>query len=136
MKIYTGGTFSILHIGQANFLYQCKKLGNVTVALNKDDFIERFKGRKPIFSYEERKAILERTEWVDEVIPNEYGEDSKPTILKVMPDIIAIGTDWAKKDYCKQMGFTWEWLEENSIGLIYIPYFPYISTSEIKRRLK
>jgi glycerol-3-phosphate cytidylyltransferase len=131
MTIYTGGTFDILHIGHINFLNHCKKLGDVTVALNTDEFIERYKGKKPLFSYEERKTHL--LSIVSRVIPND-SEDSRPTILSVKPDVIAIGTDWAIKDYYKQMSFTQDWLDEQNITLIYIPYYKHISSSEIKRR--
>ena len=131
MTIYTGGTFDFLHIGHINFLNHCKKLGDVTVALNTDEFIERYKGKKPLFSYEERKTHL--LSIVSRVIPND-SEDSRPTILSVKPDVIAIGTDWAIKDYYKQMSFTQDWLDEQNITLIYIPYYKHISSSEIKRR--
>jgi glycerol-3-phosphate cytidylyltransferase-like family protein len=72
---------------------------------------------------------------VRSVIPNEGGSDSKPAILSVKPDIIAIGDDWAKKDYYKQMNFTQEWLEEQGIVLVYIPYTRGISSSDIRKRI-
>lgn len=34
------------------------------------------------------------------------------------------------------LGFTQDWLDENGISLIYIPYTDGISSTEIKRRLK
>lgn len=70
------------------------------------------------------------------MIPNEGGTDSKPSIVKIMPDVIAIGSDWAKKDYYAQMGFTQDWLDSNAISLLYIPYTEGISSTDIKRRLK
>ena len=73
--------------------------------------------------------------FVDEVIPNIGGADSKPAILSVSPDIIAIGTDWARKDYYKQMQFTQDWLDEQNISLMYIPYTKGISSTEIKTRI-
>jgi glycerol-3-phosphate cytidylyltransferase-like family protein len=86
-------------------------------------------------SYRERKKSLLYCQYVDEVVMNESGADSKPTILSIKPQIIAIGDDWAHKDYFKQMQFTKEWLEENNIILVYLQYCKEISTSEIKRRL-
>jgi glycerol-3-phosphate cytidylyltransferase len=136
-KIYTGGTFDLFHRGHVNFLRQCKEIGNyVVVSLNTDDFIERYKGKPPIMNYEERKEILLSCRYVDEVIPNTDGEDSKPTILTVQPQFLVIGSDWAKKDYYKQMNFTQKWLDENNIILIYIPYTENISTTLIKEKLK
>lgn len=137
--VYTGGTFDLFHAGHANFLYHCSKIagdGDVVVALNTDEFIVKFKGKAPIMTYEERKAVLEACCWVDFVIPNLSGADSKPTIEEVDPDFIVIGDDWARKDYYAQMQFTQEWLDEKDITLIYIPYTKGISTTQIKERLK
>lgn len=134
--LYTGGTFDLLHFGHFNFLKKCKSISDkVVVSLNTDDFIEQFKGKKPVMSYQEREKSLLHCQYVDEVVPNFSGEDSKPSILSVDPSIIAIGDDWAHKDYYSQMNFTQEWLDEKTIVLVYIPYTKGISTTEIKRRL-
>lgn len=130
--VYTGGSFDTTHIGHVNFLRQCAMLGKVIVSLNTDDFIRSYKGSEPIFSYEERKRFLEILPYVDKVIPNIGGADSKQAIELVNPDIIAIATDWASKDYYKQMGFTQKWLDKKGILLVYLPYFKGISTTQIK----
>jgi len=133
--LYTGGTFDLFHSGHVNFLKHCKKIANkVIVALNTDEFIERYKEKKPIISYDDRKTVLLACKYVDDVIENINGEDSKPSILNVSPNIIAVGDDWAKKDYYKQMNFTQKWLDENNITLIYIPYKEGISSTDIRKR--
>lgn len=136
LTVYTGGTFDLFHRGHAEFLKRCARFGEVVVSLNTDEFIQSYKGKPPIISYEDRKAVLDACTWVSVVIPNIGGADSKPSILEVKPDIIAIGSDWAKKDYYKQMQFTQDWLDENDIMLLYIPYTEGISSTEIKRRLQ
>jgi len=136
LMVYTGGTFDLIHSGHVNFLQRCADIGDVTVALNTDEFIEQYKGKPPIMSYDERCSVLREFKSVTRVIPNEGGVDSKPSIMRVMPDIIAIGSDWARKDYYKQMGFTQDWLDENYISLMYIPYTKGISTTELKRRMQ
>jgi len=137
--VYTGGTFDLPHKGHVKFLRMCKKIagrgGIVVVSLNTDEFIKEYKKKPPIMSFEERKAVLEEFRSVDLVIPNTGGADSKPAILSVMPSFIVIGSDWAKKDYYAQMQFTQEWLDNNGITLIYVPYTEGLSTTEIKRRL-
>jgi glycerol-3-phosphate cytidylyltransferase len=135
VNVYTGGTFDILHIGHVVFLERCSLYGDVTVSLNTDEFIQSYKGKKPIYSYEERKKMLELLPTVHKVIPNTGGKDSKPSILEVNPDVIIIGSDWATRDYYSQMDFTQEWLDEYGIGLMYIPYTKIISSSDIKRRI-
>ena len=123
------------HAGHVNFLQKCAQLGRVTVALNTDEFIAQYKGKPPVMSYEERRAVLREFRCVTDVIPNSAGADSKPTIQSVAPDIIAIGSDWARKDYYEQMQFDQDWLDQHGISLIYIPYTQGISSSEVKRRL-
>jgi len=134
--LYTGGTFDLFHYGHVSFLRKCKQIADtVIVGLNQDDFISEYKSA-PIFNYEERVQSLISCSLVNDVVPNVLGFDSKPTILSVKPDIIAVGDDWAHKDYYKQMSFTQQWLDDQNIALIYIPYTKGISSSEIKRRIK
>lgn len=134
--IYTGGTFDLPHSGHVNFLKKCAKLGEVVVSLNTDEFIESYKGKPPVMSYKEREAVLKEFRSVKFVVPNEGGADSKPTILSIKPTIIAIGSDWARRDYYSQMSFDQDWLDEQGISLMYIPYTDGISTTDLKRRLK
>jgi glycerol-3-phosphate cytidylyltransferase len=136
LKLYTGGTFDLFHSGHANFLRVCAEISNtVVVSLNTDEFIEAYKGKPPVISYKDRYEVLMACKYVDWVIPNSGGADSKPAIQEASPDIIAIGSDWARKDYCAQMGFTQDWLDERGISLIYIPYTAGISSTAIKARL-
>lgn len=136
MIVYTGGTFDLLHAGHINFLSQCAMLGSVTVSLNTDSFIMTYKGEEPVFCYEDRAYQLELLPFVDNVIPNSGGADSKPAIEQVKPDYIAIGSDWARKNYYEQMGFTQDWLDERGISLVYIPYTPHVSSTLIKQRIR
>lgn len=139
-KLYTGGTFDVLHPGHINFLRQCKSLvgdeGKVIVSLNTDEFIHAYKKTQPIMKFDERKEVLLSCKYVDFVVANIGGVDSKQSILQVSPTIIAIGSDWARKDYYKQMSFDQDWLDMLNIMLVYIPYTKHISTTEIKKRTK
>ena len=136
LKVYTGGTFDLFHAGHVEFLRQCALLGPVTVALNTDEFIETYKGKAPVMTYEERKTVLEACKFVSAVVENKQGSNSKPTIRDVNPDVIAIGSDWARRDYHKQMGFSQDWLDNRGIWLLYIPYTSDISSTIIKQRMQ
>jgi len=134
--IYTGGTFDLFHANHVHFLARCAELGDVVVVLNTDEFVKRYKGKPPIVEYNERKFILESCKYVRRVVENTGGADSKVMVEKIDPDIIAIGSDWARKDYYKQMGFDQDWLDGRDISLLYIPYGEGVSSTEIKRRIK
>ena len=128
--------FDLFHSGHVELLRRCAEFGSVTVALNTDEFIESYKKRKPVISYEERKTVLLGCRWVDSVVPNLGGSDSRISIDLVKPDLIVIGSDWARRDYHTQMGFDQDWLDERGIGLCYVPYTAGISTTAIKARLR
>lgn len=134
--VYTGGTFDLFHSGHVNLLRRCSEIGTVIISLNTDEFIEKYKGKPPILSYHEREAVLRACRYVDDVVPNIGGSDSKISIDLVKPDYIVIGSDWAQKDYYAQMQFDQDWLDARGIGLIYIPYTKEISSTDIKQRLK
>jgi glycerol-3-phosphate cytidylyltransferase len=135
LTIYTGGTFDLPHANHVNFLRKCAELGKVYVSLNTDEFISAYKGKPPVMTYEERKTVLQEFKCVHFVLPNSGGADSTEAIESVQPDIIAIGSDWARRDYYLQMGFTQDWLDERGISLLYIPYGKGVSTTALKRRL-
>ena len=134
---FTCSCFDLFHAGHIMMLKEAKsKCDYLIVGLQTDPTIDRPEKNKPIQSVVERFIQLESCKYVDEVIPNSEGEDSKPTILSVNPKFIVIGSDWAKKDYYKQMNFTQKWLDDNEIVLIYLPYTEDVSTTAIKKRLK
>lgn len=136
LSVYTGGTFDLFHSGHVELLRRCAEIGSVTVALNTDEFIEEYKGRKSVMSYEEREAVLLGCRWVDRVMPNLGGADSRIAIDVANPDLVVIGSDWAMRDYYTQMGFDQVWLDARGIGLCYVPYTKGISTTDIKARLR
>jgi cytidyltransferase-like protein len=139
LRVYTGGTFDLFHAGHVNFLKRCHEIagiaGQVVVSLNTDSFIQEYKTKPPVCNDQERYDVISSCKYVNQVIWNSGGTDSKPAILSVQPDIIAIGSDWALKDYYKQMDFEQSWLDKLNISLIYIPYTQGISSTNIKERL-
>lgn len=137
--VYTGGTFDLFHSGHVNLLKRCKEVagnGLVIVSLNTDDFIWQFKNKKPICSEEERREVLLACKYVDEVVMNVGGADSRIAISQVDPNYIVVGSDWAERDYYAQMSFDQKWLDERGIGLVYVPYTKTISSTQIRSRMQ
>ena len=135
--IYVGGTFDLFHYGHARFLEECAKHGRVIVAINTDDFCERYK-RKPILTLGERIESVRSCKWVDDVIVNVGDEDTGLTIDLVKDktiSYIAHGDDWMGPALMAQLGITQKWLDSRGIKMLYIPYTKGISTSDIIKRV-
>jgi len=144
-NVYTGGTFDLFHMGHVQLLAGCRKIagpdGKVIVALNPDEFVEKFKGVRPTMSLEERSAVVAACKYVDYVVLNDGEDNSAGTIertSKVWPiDFVAIGDDWAPpKDYYAQMNFTKEWFDKTGITLVYIDRNTGMSSTKIRERLQ
>lgn len=97
--IFTNGCFDILHKGHIEYLKKSKALGaKLIVGLNSDDSIRKLKGSdRPFVSQEDRKAVLESLDCVDEVI---IFDDETPyeLIKRIKPDIITKGGDYNRKE--------------------------------------
>lgn len=138
MIVYTGGTFDLFHSGHARLLKKCREIagddGKVVVSVNPSEFCAQYK-EPPICGLFERMEVVSSCKWVDKVIINTGGADSKPAILEAQADVIVVGSDWQNKDYYKQMDFTQEWLDEHNIKVMFVPYTEDISTTIIKARI-
>lgn len=136
MKIYIGGTFDLPHVGHVRLFKTAKKIADVVVvALNTDEFVREYKGKSPIMSYQERKEIIESCKYVDKVIENVGGADSKISIEAEMPDFILHGDDWTGDSYLEQLGLTQDWLDFRNITLLYTPYCKITSSTKIKEKV-
>lgn len=132
MKLLTIGTFDTPHMGHAAFLRRCEEFGEVLVGINTDEFVERYKGAPPIYSYDERASLVEALGY--ETYPNDSA--GRALILDLMPDVIAIGSDWARKDYYAQINVDQDLLDALDISMLYLPYTHGISSSSLKDRLR
>lgn len=140
--VYTGGTFDLFHIGHVQLLAACRKIagpdGKVIVAVNEDEFVEKFKKVRPTLSTQDRIRVVQSCRYVDLVVPNIGWEDSTKTIEEYGPvDFVVIGDDWAPpKDYYAQMNFSKEWLNSNEITLVYVDRNTGMSSTTIRERLR
>lgn len=138
--VLTMGTFDLPHPGHVALLRECRKLagvdGRVVVGLNLDSFVARFKERAPVMSYAERAEVLSACRYVDEIVEND-GRDQPAMIEKVGPDWLAIGVDWARRDYYGQLEISPQWLAERNISLVYLAHLrsDAISTTKLRGRM-
>ena len=130
----TLGTFDLFHVGHVNLLRRCADMGRVIVGLNTDEFVRRYKGRTPVIAYEDREAVLRACRYVSDVRPNAQPKGSAwQLIASVNPDIIAVGSDWADRDYLGQLGI--EARDLGAIRIVFLPYTNDVSSTAIRARL-
>lgn len=142
--VYIGGTFDLFHAGHVAFLFQVKKHLDfncrIVLALNSDAFAESYK-RLPILNEQERLTVVKSCKHVDEVFIMEAFADQPGHIQRVHPNYIAHGDDWTGPDLLKQLGISQQILESISFPdgshceMLYVPYTPTISSSQIMQRV-
>lgn len=130
--VLTIGTWGVPHIGHAAFLRRCEAFGDdVVVGVNSDAFVERYKGRRPLYDERERMLLIESLGYVA-ILNDGPGRD---LIERVKPDVLTIGTDWARKDYYAQIDVDQDFMDRLGITMAYVPMRPVgISTTEIVLR--
>ncbi len=96
MKLLTCGCFDLLHYGHIKFFERASRFGDVVVALGEDDLVKRLKGEdRPIFTLEQRTAMLQACRYVSEVIPHGFNENMSAEFQRlvdcVKPDAFVQG---------------------------------------------
>lgn len=132
-KVLTIGSFDILHFGHIDFLRKCQTLGDLTVGVNTDEFIKQFKPA-PTLTLQERVYALEQAGFKT-VVNSSAGRE---LIESLKPEVLVVGSDWARKDYYQQINVSQTWLDKRNIVMAYVPYIQkyHISSSEIKKRVR
>ena len=93
--VFTSGVFDILHAGHIQLLRFAKSLGDrLIVGINSDESVKRVKGpQRPITTQDDRKALLEALEEVDEVVV--FEENSPESLIAdITPSIFVKGGEW------------------------------------------
>jgi len=124
-RILTYGTFDTFHWGHMSLLQRAREMGDwLGVGLSTDEFNAQ-KGKKSVFTYEQRMQILRGVKYVDFIFPEKSWAQKRDDIMKYHADIFVIGDDWRGKfddlsDLCR---------------VIYLPRSPDICSSMIKNMI-
>ena len=139
-RVLTIGTFDNLHLGHIDLFKFCKEIagkkGKVIVAVNTDEFIERYKSTRPTFNLQDRLEMIKNVKYVDQVMIHEDDEYCIPTLEIAECNFLVVGSDWLKKDYLSQINVPVEYFEKNGISLIYFPRTRLVSSTLVKEKIK
>jgi FAD synthetase len=95
--VLASGVFDLLHLGHVRFLEEAKRSAGenakLIVVIARDSNIEKTKGKKPIMSEDQRRALVESLKVVDEAVLGCEDFDIGEVIGDVKPNIIALGYD-------------------------------------------
>ena len=128
---YTSGVFDLFHIGHLNLLKNAKALCDKLIVGVTTDELVKYKNKKAVIPFIERKEIVQSIQYVDAVIAQE-DMDKYSVWEKIKFDIMFVGDDWFKTD-------KWQKLDKkfNDVGvrIIYFPYSKGTSSTLINKTL-
>jgi choline-phosphate cytidylyltransferase len=95
-RIITFGTFDVFHLGHLRLLERARALGDrLVVGVSTDALNLSKKGRAPVYSEHDRKAIIRALRCVDEVFDEESLELKGTYLQRFCADVLVMGDDWA-----------------------------------------
>ena len=125
--VITFGTFDVFHVGHLNILERARALGNrLIVGVSSDALNLRKKGRLPVYSQQERMAIIRGMKYVDHVFLEESLELKADYIEAHQAKMLVMGDDWKGKfDHLSSL-----------CEVVYLDRTPTISTTSIIEVIK
>lgn len=132
LRALTIGTFDLPHLGHAAFFRRCERYGELLVGVNTDEFVERYKGQRPLFSLSQRLGLIQSLGYRTEA----NASAGRMLVEGVRPDVLVIGSDWLERDYLAQIDMTRADFDRLDIDLIYVPYTAGISTTIIRDKVR
>lgn len=124
--ILTYGTFDIFHVGHVRLLQRARALGDYLIAACSTDEFNDKKGKRSVFSFEDRCEILASCRYVDKVIPETDWSQKRNDVIKYNVNKFVMGDDWKGK------------FDELSdiTEVVYLPRTENISTTQIRHTVR
>jgi len=135
-KVLVSGCYDLIHGGHIAFFKTAAAYGDLYVSIGRDENLLLLKGKKPVFSEEERLYIVRSVRYVhDAFLASGMGMlDFEPDLLRIRPDIFLVNYDGHTSDkemLCKKLGIEYVILER-----IPEPGLPARSSSGTKKELR
>ena len=137
--VLTAGVFDLLHLGHVRFLEEAKKAGGenaqLIVIVARDRTVEDRKGERPIMSENQRRALVESLEVVDEAVLGYEEFSINKVIDKIAPDVIVLGHDQKNIEDNVKAAITERNLKIRIVKIGKFSEDELNSSSEIKRKI-
>jgi len=135
-KVLVSGSYDLLHGGHIAFFKTAAAYGDLYVSIGRDENLLSLKGKKPVFSEEERLYIVRSIRYVhDAFLASGMGLlDFEPDMKRLKPDIFIVNGDGhtsEKENLCKKLGIQYLIFER-----IPEPGLPARSGSGTNRRMR
>lgn len=110
-KVWTNGTFDVLHVGHLKLLEYAASFGQLTVGIDSDKRVKELKGLdRPFNTTSDRKYFLESIKFVHNVVVFDSREELINKVKEFEPDYMVIGSDYIDKpvygsEYAKTLLF-------------------------------
>ena len=135
-KVFVSGCYDLLHGGHIAFFKTASSYGDLYVSIGRDENLLLLKGKKPVFSEEERLYIVKSIRYVhDAFLGSGTGMlDFEPDLKRIKPDIFVVNQDGhtsEKAALCKNLGIEYIILER-----IPEPGLPARSSSGTKKEMR
>lgn len=129
VTVLTFGTFDLFHVGHLRMLERARAMGTrLVVGVSSDALNQAKKAKLPVFSQQERLAILAALRCVDAVFLEESLEQKADYVRRHKADVLVMGDDWAGK---------FDWVgRETGCKVVYLPRTPVISTTAIVEKIQ
>jgi cytidyltransferase-like protein len=106
-KVLVSGCYDLLHGGHIAFFKAASAYGDVFVSIGRDENLQLLKGKRPVFSEDERLYIVNSIKYVHETfLATGSGMlDFEPDLIRIKPDIFIVNHDGhtpEKEELCKK----------------------------------
>ena len=126
ITVLTYGTWDGLHYGHLQLLKRCKRMGDHVVVGVVSDELCRIKGKQPVASEDQRLAVIEALDCVDEVFVQRELDQKEKDIDRLGAHFIVVGDDWEGHPRFEQVrGYS-------DVELVYLSRTPGISSTQLR----
>jgi len=129
---YASGVFDMFHVGHLNILRKAREhCRTLVVGVASDEYIEQFKGARPVIPLSERCEIISALAIVDEVVIDRSSD--KTLVWAERPfDAIFKGDDWKETP----RGLLLEQdMRQLGVEVVYFPYTLHTSSTRLRAYL-